>query len=259
MKTLITKTLLTTLILSFSLSLFAAGKLYQVSTIGALTTGVFDGDTPYSEVAKHGDFGLGTFEGLNGEMVALDGKYYRMDPKGKLVKLDMKTISPFAEVTHFKPTMEFAINNVGSYSDLTKEVLQNLKNKNIPYAIKIKGDFNHIDMRSLLKYEKPYPNLVKASQEQPEFSLKQSNGTLVGFWFPDYWGVIAVNGLHMHFVNDALTKGGHVLNMKIKNATVEVMPIYTTEIKLPNTKTFAEKDFNQDLHKQIEEAEGSTT
>lgn len=246
------------LFIPFSILAHGGGKLYQASTIGALTLGVFDGDVLYSDIKKYGDFGLGTFEGLNGEMVALNGYYYRIDPKGDLYKVRRNDTAPFAQVVHFKATKSFQLKNISSYSNLTKAILSKIKNKNLPYAIKITGHFDDIFMRSLLHYKKPYPNLVKASKEQTEFNLRSSDGTLVGFWFPQYWGVIAVNGLHLHFVNKQLTKGGHVLNMKIKKGLLQIMPIQTVEIKLPNTKTFASKNFDAELHAQIEKAEGST-
>ena len=40
--------------------------------------GVYDGDLTYQELARHGDFGLGTFEALDGEMIALEGVFYQI-------------------------------------------------------------------------------------------------------------------------------------------------------------------------------------
>jgi acetolactate decarboxylase len=50
--------------------------LFQVSTIDALLAGAYDGDITFKELGKHGDFGLGTFQSLDGEMVELDGSFY---------------------------------------------------------------------------------------------------------------------------------------------------------------------------------------
>ncbi len=49
--------------------------LFQTSTLQALMNGVYDGDCSFGELAKHGDFGLGTFAALDGEMVALKGRF----------------------------------------------------------------------------------------------------------------------------------------------------------------------------------------
>ena len=49
------------------------GKMFQVSTLQALSTGYTKAVTSVEELMKHGDTGLGSFEEVNGEMIALDG------------------------------------------------------------------------------------------------------------------------------------------------------------------------------------------
>ena len=56
--------------------------LFQVSNSTALTQGIFDGAVTIRELKEHGDFGLGTFDGLDGEMIALEGVFYRADTEG---------------------------------------------------------------------------------------------------------------------------------------------------------------------------------
>ena len=58
--------------------------LFQASTIGALLDGAYDGDLTFAELAEHGDLGLGTLNGLDGEMIALDGRFYRADVDGRV-------------------------------------------------------------------------------------------------------------------------------------------------------------------------------
>jgi len=50
--------------------------LFQTSTIDALLEGEYDGDISFAELEERGDFGLGTLEALDGEMIALDGGFY---------------------------------------------------------------------------------------------------------------------------------------------------------------------------------------
>ncbi len=45
--------------------------LTPVSTIDAILNGLYDDIIPYGELKEWGDLGIGTFEGLDGEMVAL--------------------------------------------------------------------------------------------------------------------------------------------------------------------------------------------
>ena len=58
--------------------------LYQVSTIDALMQGAYEGVQPVSEIRKHGDFGIGTFDALDGEMIVLDGTVYQAKADGKI-------------------------------------------------------------------------------------------------------------------------------------------------------------------------------
>ena len=49
------------------------GKIYQASTIGALSLGYTKAVTTVKELLSHGTVGLGTFEDVNGEMIIDDG------------------------------------------------------------------------------------------------------------------------------------------------------------------------------------------
>src|ERR1700757_1765539 len=76
-------------------------EVYQTSTMGALLDGVYDGDVTIRELLRHGDFGLGTFNGLDGEMLVLDGVCYqlRSDGSAQVAESDQRT--PFGVVTWF--------------------------------------------------------------------------------------------------------------------------------------------------------------
>ncbi|MEH2139249.1 acetolactate decarboxylase [Nostoc sp.] len=50
--------------------------LFKASTISPLAVGIFDDTTNFKQLKKHGNFGLGTVNSLDGEMVGLDGKFY---------------------------------------------------------------------------------------------------------------------------------------------------------------------------------------
>ncbi|MDF1761268.1 MAG: acetolactate decarboxylase [Coxiellaceae bacterium] len=234
-------------------------KLYQVSTIGALSQGVYDGPFTFKQLMANGDQGLGTFNNLSGEMVAVDGKYYQISDTGELriVKPNQKT--PFAEVTNFKPTIHITVGKVDSYQVLSDELLKDFKNKNIPYAIRVDGDFDLVRARNLRTQKKPYPPLVKAASEQAVFDFKNVKGTMVGFWFPHYWNGIGVGGFHMHFVNDKRTTGGHVLEVKMRSAKISIAPMNDLQIILPNDKAFAAANLDPSfLHKDLKAAEGGT-
>src|SRR5258708_35637382 len=57
-------------------------RAYQISTSAALVQGVSEGTVSSRKLLANGDFGLGTFERLDGEMVVLDGIIYQVRGDG---------------------------------------------------------------------------------------------------------------------------------------------------------------------------------
>ncbi len=112
-----------------------AHEVFQTSTISALLGGVLDGPTTFAELARHGDFGLGTVNALDGEMTALDGKFFQATSDGRVkpVALDMKT--PFAVMIFFEPTVAVDIDTPMDLPGLSKAVDSAIPGGNIFYAI----------------------------------------------------------------------------------------------------------------------------
>lgn len=231
--------------------------LFQVSTIGALTQAVYDGDFTYGQLFAKGNQGLGTFTAIDGEMVALDNVYYQIQANGHLRKVQPTQIVPFAEVINFQATQRYSLKNVPNYDRLMATLTDNFSNKNLPVAIRIDGQFKHLQLRSLRKQHKPYPPLAQAAKDQAIFDLNNVHGTIVGFWFPQYWAGIAVPGFHLHFVNDERTIGGHVLDVNITTGQASIALVNNFVINLPKTASFAAADLNpQALREDIKSAEG---
>ena len=53
-------------------------ELFRVWQGRKLVAGIYSGAVSFGLILQHGDFGLGTFENLDGEMVVLDGRVYRV-------------------------------------------------------------------------------------------------------------------------------------------------------------------------------------
>ena len=77
--------------------------LFQTSTIDALLSGNYEGDVSFEELETYGDFGLGTFDALDGEMIGLDGAFYQVKADGRAYEVDERMKTPFAVVTFFEP------------------------------------------------------------------------------------------------------------------------------------------------------------
>src|ERR1700747_3321156 len=69
--------------------------LFQVSTSAALVEGLYQGAVRVSRLLRHGDFGLGTFIDLDGEMVVLEGVCYRVASDGAVTTVEADRPIPY--------------------------------------------------------------------------------------------------------------------------------------------------------------------
>lgn len=218
--------------------------LYQVSVLDALMQGVYDGEIALEELIKHGDFGIGTFDSLDGEMVVLDGTVYQVLSTGEVVKPEQSLTTPFAMVTDFEDETKSDMNNVTDYDALKTAVDALLPSKNEIYAIKIHGTFSHIKVRSVPSQTEPYPPLAEVAAMQPEFEYENIQGTLIGYWCPEYMESINLPGYHLHFLSDDFTAGGHLLEVTIENAVASVDTVKELQLTIPSNDNFLKTDFN---------------
>lgn len=232
-----------------------AHELFQTSTIGALIEGVYDGEVTYEELAKHGDFGLGTFNALDGEMIAFDGRFYQMRSDGKVSSVAPAAKTPFAVVMFFDPTVKVLWEELTDWAHFQQAVDKAVPSKNIFYAVKVRAAFDYIKVRIPQKQQKPYPPLVEVAKHQREFVHEGLCGTLVGFRFPDYAQGVNVPGYHVHFLNLEQTIGGHVLDFRMKDATVEIDVTSDLHMEVPACGDFLDADLGKDQSEAIEGAE----
>lgn len=225
--------------------------IFQASLFEALVEGVYEGDITYGELKKHGDFGLGTFNRLDGEMVAVDGVFYQIDSDGKVSVAEDSMKSPFAIVTFFDSNERLIPNSQLNCEGLKKYIENALPEKNIFYAIKVSGEFEYVKTRSVHAQEKPYPPISQAVKEQSEFDLKNIKGTIAGYWFPQYIQGVSQSGFHFHFISEDKQSGGHVLECKTRDIVIDIDHIRDFQLDLSDTE-----DFNKaDLEKQSDKEE----
>ena len=73
--------------------------MYQVSLLQGLTYGDYCGSVTVKELKQHGDIGIGTFDGLNGELIMLNGEAYRAAGDGNVELVSDRVTVPFSVVT----------------------------------------------------------------------------------------------------------------------------------------------------------------
>src|SRR5262245_13299748 len=79
------------------------GRITQVSVLNALISGRYGAVMPIPELLRCGDFGLGTLDHLDGELIVLDGRAYQARGDGVVVEAGPDRSTPFALVTPFEP------------------------------------------------------------------------------------------------------------------------------------------------------------
>jgi len=250
----------------FSLALFSCVKdndmegedgdpvLTQVSVIDALLQGFYDGVCQTGDLHDYGDFGIGTFQSLNGEMVLLNDTVFQVLASGKVEKPSAEVTTPFASVTQFLPDTTIALSGI-SYDSLQNSFSTYFPTPNLFYSVKITGEFRSMKTRSVPAQSKPYPPLAEVTKTQPVFEFSKVKGTIVGFYVPAYAQGVNVTGFHLHFLTTDRTGGGHVLAFQITNATLEIGYISDFKLVLPTKGDFLGGDFTVDRTDDLNNAE----
>jgi acetolactate decarboxylase len=229
--------------------------LFQASTVTALLDGAYEGDLTFAELARHGDTGLGTLNGLDGEMIALDGTFLRADVNGDVTEISPNAFTPFAVVTEFQPTIEYGIREVRSFDALQARLDERIPADTPAAAVRIDGTFRSVTARSVPRQDPPYRPLGEVVADQNVFDIGAGQGTLVGFRFPVYSEGIEIAGYHLHFVDAARRRGGHLLDLEVESATVRAALYSDLHVELPPGLDLASPDLAGDTHAAIERVE----
>ena len=228
--------------------------LFQVSTAGALVQGIYQKAVSSKSLLNYGDFGLGTFVNLDGEMVILDGEIYQVRSDGKLLRIVDDVGTPFAVVVHFAPNVDERVQNVTDLDELTKVCDRYRDSDNLFYAIRIDGHFTHVQTRAMRATLDGLP-LAKAAAIQPEFEFKDVPGTLVGIWAPQFSSAFNVPGYHFHFLSGDRSQGGHLLEVSGRDLHIRVEMLNDFHVSLPESAEFLKADLTGDTSKDLAYAE----
>ncbi|MDD1711094.1 MAG: acetolactate decarboxylase [Methanoregulaceae archaeon] len=226
--------------------------LYQVSTIDALQQGVFDGIQPVGEIKEHGDFGIGTFNALEGEMIFLDGIVYQAKSDGSVVVVPDSFTTPYTTVTYFLPDFSNTTTTPMNFSAFSTVMASDLPTENMVYAVRMHGAFPFLKVRSVPAQQKPYPTLSEAVENQSVFEYTDTTGWVVGTFTPAFFEGINIEGYHLHFISDDRQKGGHILDFSLPSGAVieyDITPEYT--LVLPTSGDFTTVDLSQDMSGQL--------
>jgi len=229
--------------------------VYLCAPVNALVEGIYQERIPLTKIRQHGDFGLGTFDSLDGEMVMLDGRVYQITGDGRVHEVnEEEAATPFACVTFYAPASHDDLDEELDYAAFQDWILRLLPSPNLFYALRLEGSFAHVKVRSVPRQEN-YRPLVEVAADQPVFELSEVEGTLAGFFSPAFLESLSVPGLHLHFLSTDRTQGGHLLECRPRRVRAGVQFISTLELGLPMSLDYLTWDFRRDIGADLDKAE----
>lgn len=184
----------------------------QIGTYTSLTSPDYTGLAPLRQAVDGQTLGLGTLDDLDGEVVLVGGRTYRvgMDGHPDLVSLDRTT--PFAEAIAFTPDASGPIAPGTACADLVAEVNRLAGTDKAMVAVRVRGTFTQLKTRSVPRQTRPYPPLSEVVAHQNEFVLNGRRAVLVGFRTGADLAGVGAPGLHLHGLTADRDAGGHVLS-----------------------------------------------
>jgi len=229
-------------------------EYYQTSLLSALMGGVYDGDVRVGDLLAHGGFGIGTFNALDGEMIVIDGKAYRMTGDGKAAEAPADALTPYAAVIDFTPDLAEPIAGPLAKAAFEARLDRLASSHNLFYAVRVDGTFATMKFRNVVRQTPPYRPLLEAVAEQTIHEADNVTGTILGFRCPDYAVGIGVPGYHLHFISADRTTGGHVMDYIIAEGRLTLDHTSSLHLELPESKSFNDADLTvgasaSDIHK----------
>ncbi len=229
--------------------------LYISAPVNALVEGIFQADTTIADVKRHGDLALGTFNHLDGEMVMVDGQAYQVTGAGEVKPAPDNACSPFAIAVFFHELSRDELpNGFNGAEELFSRIDALLPSTNVMYALRVEAFFSLVRTRSVPRQEN-YRPLVEITRDQPTFERRDIRGTLVGFYTPAFMASLNVPGIHLHFLSEDRSFGGHLLHCQAEHAVVQVQILRRMCMDLPSSLTFLTADFTRDTAEDLEKAE----
>ncbi len=229
--------------------------LYVSAPVNALVEGIYRENRTLREILLQGNFGLGTFNDLDGEMVLLGGSFYQITGTGEVRKPDLNVRTPFACVTFFREMMQEALPaGASSLLELEEFIKKVLPSLNMMYALWIDGDFEQVQVRSVPRQEQFRP-LKEVTRNQPVFNAKALTGTLAGFYTPGFMSGINVPGIHLHFLSQDRRFGGHLLKCRAVRLRIGIQLLKSLKMDLPVSLDYMTADFKRNSGQDLKQAE----
>ena len=248
--------LVLSLLIAASMQVPAQSPLYVYSTIDALLAGAYDGDLTIGQLKTKGDFAIGTFNHLDGEMIAVDGVFYHAKADGSVAIAAATDRTPLAYATHFHPQRTLHPQGGLKLAEVEKWLDAQNGNPNLFYAVRIEGVFTEVSVRAIAPQSKPYKPMAEIVGTQSIHQYGSVHGTLIGLRSPGFSKGISVPGYHWHFLTADRQHGGHVLAITLAEGAVQLQSMDKVSLELPRSEGFARADQSKDRTRETKLVEG---
>lgn len=237
-------------------------KMFQVSTLQALALGYNKAVITVNELLRHGTIGLGTFEGVDGEMIVLDGVCYRADDTGRVEPAPLEAGVPFASVTDWTEHRSVDLGSCPNIEELKNRLnvlIEEHFGLNSMHVVRIDGLYEKVSARSETGRLTHHITLKDAlAESQKEFLFESTEGTMVCVYYPDFMDGINAPGWHLHFLSRDRRLGGHAFGLSLVSGTARIDRITRIEIQIPSDPsfdTYALKEAQQSDIKKVEQGD----
>ena len=214
-------------------------EIWQNVPSMAFMKGLYEGITPIGIARRHGNFGVGQFASLDGELIVTDGLFYRATSDGKVRLADDSDELCFAQLCFYSPQRETwtipANSSLAAFEAFLPEVFPF---GNSFCAFQIVGTFAEVVPTSPPPLQQPYPPFAQAKTLRKSFPQTNIQGTMVGYFSPPFAADVGVPGFHFHFISDDQRSGGHVEEFTLASGVVSAQHIDKFALTLPNTQAY---------------------
>jgi acetolactate decarboxylase len=212
----------------------APDELFQVQMVQSLLDGNYDGDVTVGELRDKGSFGIGTLQGLDGELVIVDGEFWNVDVEGRTRQATDDQRVPFTVLTDLRPEVTVDLPGPLARAEVERAILDALADPDGIYAVRVDGRFTEVGFRSVAHQDPPYRPFAEVLEtDERIFERSDLDAVMVGFYFPDRAAGVNLPGWHFHMIATDRTTGGHVYDFTLEAATVQAGRIERVHLELP--------------------------
>lgn len=231
-------------------------NLFTVGVGSGLIGGLYDGFYSYRDLKQHGDFGLGAPDKLDGEIMIFQGKIYQTQHTGKTFEVDYRQLTPFSMINFFHPDIKITQHKAMDKAGLFHLLDSILTNVNGMYAIHISGKFSYIKTRAFPPVQAhQHTPLADMLNLQHFFEFNSCKGDLIGYRLPVFMDNTNISGYHFHYLSEQKDAGGHIIELKAEDITIEIDTLDSYTVKVPATSDFEHFDFKKNREEDIKSVE----